>query len=192
MSGSDDEAWFTELVRAHQVALRDYVSRRVTPADVDDVVAEVLAAAWRHRDSRPPMPELWLYRTAWNSLLHQFRSQRRRERLTARLSQMPTAAPGGDTAAADSEAADVVRSCLARLTDADQELIRLTYWERLTTAEAAYILGGSPAAVRVRLHRARRRLAELLPEWLDPPDARTAQSAGCRLDAAATTSGASS
>jgi DNA-directed RNA polymerase specialized sigma24 family protein len=98
MGSSEDEAWFTELVRAHQVALRTYVSRRVGPADVDDVVAEVLAAAWRHRASPPPTPELWLYRTAWNSLLHQFRSQRRRDRLAARLAQTPTGTPGWDAA----------------------------------------------------------------------------------------------
>ncbi len=88
---SDDEAGFTDLVRAHHRALRTYVGRRIAAGDVDDVVAEVLAAAWRHRDRRPASPELWLYRTVWNSLLHQFRSQRRRERLTARLSQLPAA-----------------------------------------------------------------------------------------------------
>src|SRR5450830_650951 len=192
MDTTSDEAWFTELVRAHHVALRAYVGRRVGPGDVDDIVAEVLAAAWRHRNQRPPTPELWLYRTAWNALLHQFRSQRRRDRLTARLAQIPTATSGQDAVAAESEAADTVRSCMAQLATDDQELLRLTYWEQLTTAEAAYIVGGSPAAVRVRLHRARRRLAALLPEWLDPPGAHSTASPADHLEVSATTSGASS
>jgi RNA polymerase sigma-70 factor (ECF subfamily) len=189
MDSSTDEEWFTELVRAHQVAVRTYVGRRIGPGDVDDVVAEVFAAAWRHRGRRFPKPELWLYRTAWNSLLHQFRAQRRRERLTARLFQLPTAPAGHDAVAADSEAAETVRACLALLTADDQEMLRLAYWERLTTVEAAYVLGCSPAAVRVRLHRARRRLAALLPAWLDPPGTASHLPAARHVDAAATTSG---
>jgi RNA polymerase sigma-70 factor (ECF subfamily) len=58
--------------------------------------------------------------------------------------------------------AERVRAALARLRPDEQELLRLTEWERLSPAEAATVLGCSPGALRVRLHRARRHLAVAL------------------------------
>ena len=54
---------------------------------------------------------------------------------------------------------DVVRA-LGRLGPDDQEILRLVAWEELARDEIAVVLGISRGAVRVRLHRARRRLAE--------------------------------
>ena len=55
---------------------------------------------------------------------------------------------------------------VARLLDAlpprDAEILRLSAWEQLDAASIAYVLSISPTAVRVRLHRARRRAEQLL------------------------------
>lgn len=48
---------------------------------------------------------------------------------------------------------------LANLRADDQELLRLLAWEGLSQAEAGVVLGVSPNAVAIRLHRARRRFA---------------------------------
>jgi RNA polymerase sigma-70 factor (ECF subfamily) len=48
---------------------------------------------------------------------------------------------------------------LDSLSPADRELLRLIAWEQLSATEAGYVLGCSEAAARVRLHRARGRLA---------------------------------
>jgi RNA polymerase sigma-70 factor, ECF subfamily len=40
----------------------------------------------------------------------------------------------------------------------DQEVLILTAWEELNSREAAVVLGCSPTAYRLRLHRARKRL----------------------------------
>jgi len=53
---------------------------------------------------------------------------------------------------------------LARLDEADRELVTLVAWEQLDRDQIAAMLGCSRAAVRVRLHRARRRFARLLGE----------------------------
>ena len=47
---------------------------------------------------------------------------------------------------------------MGRLTDDDQELLRLVAWEQLGREEIAVVLGVSRATVRMRLHRARHRL----------------------------------
>ena len=65
-------------------------------------------------------------------------------------------APGDDPGSA------ALGRALARLTAADREVLLLAGWEGLTPAEIAVVLACSPAAARVRLHRARRRLRVLL------------------------------
>lgn len=163
----NDETAFAAMVATHQRALHRYARRRVGPDDAADVVAEVFAAAWRHRERLPDPVEPWLFRTAWHVLLHQFRAARRRASLDARL-QLEHGRDAGTGGHADGDAR--VRAALSRLRPIDQELLRLAYWEDFDAARIAEIVGGSPQAVRVRLHRARRRLAAHLPELADRAD----------------------
>lgn len=46
----------------------------------------------------------------------------------------------------------------------DAELVRLWAWEELGPAEIALVVGLSPNAVSIRLHRARQKLRSMLPE----------------------------
>lgn len=55
-----------------------------------------------------------------------------------------------------------VVDALARLPEAERELLRLEGWENLDARQIATVLGTSQNAVRIRLHRARRRLAREL------------------------------
>ena len=62
-----------------------------------------------------------------------------------------------------SEAADpVVLSALAALPAKDQEVLLLAAWDELTSRDAGRVLGCSATAYRLRLLRARRRLARTL------------------------------
>jgi RNA polymerase sigma-70 factor, ECF subfamily len=53
-------------------------------------------------------------------------------------------------------------AALAQLGDDDRELLTLVAWHGLRPAEAARVVGCSTAAYAVRLHRARKRLQQLL------------------------------
>ncbi|MEV0201766.1 sigma-70 region 4 domain-containing protein [Nonomuraea sp. NPDC050691] len=50
----------------------------------------------------------------------------------------------------------------ADLSDGYREVLSLADWEGMSVAEIAVVLGCSANAVRIRLHRARRRLARAL------------------------------
>jgi RNA polymerase sigma factor (sigma-70 family) len=58
----------------------------------------------------------------------------------------------------------VVSDAVAKLSEADQELVRLRYYEDLTCAMLAERFGLGEATVKVRLHRLRRRLRQGLEE----------------------------
>jgi DNA-directed RNA polymerase specialized sigma24 family protein len=55
-----------------------------------------------------------------------------------------------------------LRAALWRLPPRDREALMLVSWEGLDHQAAAYVTGCSTSAFKVRLHRARRRLADLL------------------------------
>lgn len=78
---------------------------------------------------------------------------------------MESVAPPGEA-----ETRSDVHRALSRLDAEDQELLRLLEWDGLDRAEIATVLGISRNAVRVRLHRARRRFANALAaEQPQPP-----------------------
>lgn len=159
MTVERDEAWFDALYRRWHAPVLAYARRRVI--EPDDLVAEVFTAAWRYRSRVPEPPLPWLLRTASNLSLHAARGARRRNRLAVKVgSQRP--GQEVDPAEAVAERADasaLVLVALDLLSPTDRELLRLVAWEQLSTAELGYVLGCSEAAVRVRLHRARGRLA---------------------------------
>ncbi|MDG4802548.1 sigma factor-like helix-turn-helix DNA-binding protein [Micromonospora sp. WMMD980] len=57
-----------------------------------------------------------------------------------------------------------MRTALSVLGEFDQEILRLIGWEELTVSEAAQVLDCTRATAAVRLHRARRRLAEAMSD----------------------------
>jgi RNA polymerase sigma factor (sigma-70 family) len=156
-----DEAWFDALFRTHHRAVLAFARRRV-PDHADDVVSEAFAVAWRRRDEVPAEPLPWLYRTAGNSILHARRGDARRSRTIAAAAGQGgvdvCAEDPGDRVAAALDSQALIRAALDTLRQADQEVLRLWAWERLEISQIAYVLGCSGGTVRVRLHRALRRL----------------------------------
>lgn len=157
---ADREARFTALFESTHRALLAYAVRRVTePADAADVVAESFLVAWRRIDDVPGGDDArpWMFGVARRVLANARRGDRRRLALADRLrDHLTDVVPPPDDPGSD------VEQALARLSDEDQELLRLVAWEELGREEIAVVLGISRTAVRVRLHRARRRLADQL------------------------------
>ena len=155
---------FNELYQAQYELVLRYALRRTDPETARDAVAETFLIAWRRLDAVPAdhaQATPWLYGVARNVLANADRSQRRAERVTAKLrhQRLPEFAPDADRAIL--ECARLERA-LARLTLADQEALRLVGWEELDVAEAALAMGCSSSTMAVRLHRARRRLDRAL------------------------------
>jgi RNA polymerase sigma-70 factor (ECF subfamily) len=154
-------ARFRAVYDANYHRVLGYALRRAaTREDAEDLVAETFLAAWRRLEEVPRGGDArpWLYGVARNALANQRRGQRRRGRLWGRLQTEPSpAAWYGE----DDELTSVA-AAYARLKGTDRELLALAAWEELDAAEIATVLGCSRNAARIRLHRARRRLASEL------------------------------
>ncbi|MFC5198418.1 RNA polymerase sigma factor [Streptomyces kaempferi] len=157
---SNDET-FAAAYREHYWAVSRYVARRLDgrSSDVEEVVAEVFTVAWRRRSDLPPSPLPWLYGVARHCLANVVRGYGRRRRLLDRLGNDESAHGRQVVESPDSGSpGDWVHEALARLSPADQEILRLTAWEELGVDEVAVALGCGTRAAAMRLHRARRRL----------------------------------
>ncbi len=152
-------ARFDALFTDHQRQVLAYAIRRTpTLADAEDVAAETFTIAWRKLDVVPADALPWLYAVARRVLANHRRGLGRRERLAAllRVDDVPTPERAGEDHDGPAFAA------LASLPPADQEVLRLVAWEELGNQEIAAVLGLTPNAVAIRLHRARARFADAL------------------------------
>jgi RNA polymerase sigma-70 factor (ECF subfamily) len=137
-----------------------YAKRRGS-LDPEGIAAESMTIAWRKLADVPEDdPRPWLYATARNLLYAEWRQ---RGRLRGMVSQ-PADQPAPVTQVIDAELAAALRTLSVR----DREVLFLVAWEDLTPALAARSLGLSQGAFRVRLHRARRRLAQALEADSEP------------------------
>jgi RNA polymerase sigma-70 factor (ECF subfamily) len=154
----DSRTRFEALYRVHGGAVRTFVHRRVPSAAADDVVADVFVIAWRRLDDAADDELGWLIGIARGVLANRRRMEARRVALRDRLAA--NVAVEGPSGSEHSSGESRVMRALATLTKRDQELLLLVAWDGLDRAQAAHALGISPNAFSVRLHRARRRLAQ--------------------------------
>ncbi|MEV0614504.1 sigma-70 family RNA polymerase sigma factor [Nonomuraea sp. NPDC050404] len=164
MGPPEPEQRFEEIYMAYYPAVASYVRRRAgSPDDVADVIAETFTTAWRRLNAVPKGDEarLWLYGVARRVLANHFRAEERRTALAVRLREEAATWTAPDTTH------DPAHQAFQRLADDDRELLSLVAWEGLSGPEVAKVLGCSRGAARLRLHRARKRLARELAQ-LDP------------------------
>lgn len=161
----DDER--QERFRALYVSARPrigaYALRRSRSyEDAADAVAETFAIAWRRIGDVPEGDGalLWLYATARHVLANERRRGRRRTDLISRIGSV-LFEHGASVEPADGTGLVAV-SALRSLERDDREVLMLTAWEGLDAADLGRVLGCSPGAARIRLHRARRRLDALI------------------------------
>ena len=183
--GGDGGA-FDRLFAHYQPRLQRFVELRIDPrlrarVDPADVVQEAHLEALRRLDGfleNPALPfRLWIRRIALDRLLMARRrhvgAARRavgREAALPDPSGSPAAARLTESASSPSqhagreELAARVRAAVARLPEADREIIRMRTFDGLAFEEVARRLGVEPAAARKRHGRALLRLHQVLAD----------------------------
>jgi RNA polymerase sigma-70 factor (ECF subfamily) len=176
-----EETTAASLHARYLEAVFRYVAQRVDSAvEAEDVTAEVFVAASaglpRFRGQCPPY--LWLLSIARRQIaLSRRRRAVRRETFTSDLADPAPGAPASwdrsaatpgwivdeapEAALVRAEARQVLGALLTRLNADQREALMLQYWEQLSVAEIAVVMGRSPASVKSLLQRAR----ETLHRW---------------------------
>jgi RNA polymerase sigma-70 factor, ECF subfamily len=156
----DDRERFTALYDRYRMRVWAYAASRAGAQAADEIVSETFMVAWRRYADMPPAELPWLLGVARNVMRDAVRAETRRASLTAELRRW-TEEPAADVAEGVIDRLAMLRA-LAELSEPDREVLTLMAWQGLSPREAARVLGCTAATVRVRLHRARKRLAGLL------------------------------
>lgn len=111
----------------------------------------------------------WLLAVARHEVANQHRSNRRRARLAERTARLHNDV----TLDAPAEADRVVIAALDALSSRDREVLTLSFWDELSVAEIAQVLGISAATTYKRLSRAQRRFEEIFRDLSKTDEVRT-------------------
>jgi RNA polymerase sigma-70 factor (ECF subfamily) len=169
----DDEA-FARLVEAYQVPVFNLCFRILgEAAEAEDASQETFLRAYRSLASYDPQRKLssWLLSIASHHCIDRLR---RRRLVSLPLEDLGPAedpadpSPGPEASLANSERQLAVRRLLDHLAPQDRAAIVLRYWYDLPVEEIGETLGLSVSAVKSRLHRARRTMAQV---WGEPSQA---------------------
>jgi RNA polymerase sigma-70 factor (ECF subfamily) len=161
-----DEGAFLEIYRRYRERVYRFAYRMTGSADAArDVThtcfASLLEAPFRY-DGRRAGLGTYLCAAARNqSLRHASRAWRERPAGTS-ADLRPAKGPGPLERVLEDERAWIVRKALSNLAPLHREVLILAEYEELDLATIAEIVGAEVGAVKVRLHRARRKLRSAL------------------------------
>jgi RNA polymerase sigma-70 factor (ECF subfamily) len=166
---SGDPQAFEDVVALYQARVARLAHRLLGwGGDPEDVVQEVFLAALRKAKDFRGRASLWTWLAT--IAVNRCRRQLQRRALWGRFMlarrREQTAAPADRGALAD-ETNRRVREAVTALPARDREVIVLYYLEECPAAEIGELLGLTPNAVQVRLHRARGRLSAALAEFME-------------------------
>ena len=185
-----DPRGFERLVRAHVGPLRAVALRLLrNPADADEVVQEAFLSAFRSFDSFRGDARLgtWLHRITVNAALARLRRHKRQptqDAVRREIDDIDALLPrfqedghpehfhrrwvqNTDELVARAETREQVRRLIDTLPEAYRTVLILRDIEEVDTAEAAELLGITSNTLKVRLHRARQALRNLLEQELE-------------------------
>ena len=153
----------------HDRIYRYLLSLIHNPTEAEDLTQDTFLRAYEHRDSLrdPNAVRGWLYRIATRICLDRLRqrvpqvSLDREEGLTS-ANSVPSPSPSALEIAEREETGACVHRCLDFLSDNYRAVILLYEAHSLTVPEIAQLLGESVGTVKIRLHRARRKLQEIM------------------------------
>ena len=153
----------------HDRIYRYVLSLVHNPAEAEDLTQDTFLRAYSHRDSLrdPNAVRGWLYRIATRVCLDRLRQRAAQvsvdgEEGARSIDSVPSEAPSALEIAEREETGACVQRCLDFLSDSYRAVILLHEAHSLTAAEIAELLGESLGTIKIRLHRARRKLQEVM------------------------------
>lgn len=170
------DAKFCRAFEDHYGAIKSYYAKRTHDLALsDELAASTFEFAWRRIDQLPDEPgtRAWLYYASRRMLSNHWRGAHRYRNLTLKLATTQTSAPDNGTSAIDDERA---LAALGALRPREQAALQLIYWEGLSHAEAAGVLGCTTNAFDILVHRARRRMLTLIQDTSVAPQLKNDES----------------
>lgn len=169
LAKNGDQEAFTQIVETYQNPVYNMCYRMLNnPQAAEDAAQETFWRAYKnlHRYDRKRSFATWLLSIA----AHYCIDQQRRKRLPSiDLNEIieltaEDPAPIPESAIVQNEFSEEVQRQMVALSEADRAVLILRYWYEMSENEISKTLNISKSAVKSRLHRARKHMAE---QWSD-------------------------
>lgn len=158
----------TELAPWQDVAtrLRPFVARRVSPAEIDDVMQDIFIRMQRGLPALRDEDRFtsWLFQIARSSVAEHMRTRSRHPLPDGDDAEEAAAEPADDDREAMRSLATCVTVFVAALASPYREAITLVELEGLTAREAADMAGISVSGMKSRVQRGREQLRRMLEQ----------------------------
>ena len=161
-TGGEELATFEECLAEHRRAVERFIKYRLqSSADAEDLLQEVYLTAYRNYDQlrNPAAFKAWIISIARNSCNAYFRRQAEKREVSLDFLD-ETKLYDGRWGALDIEP---VRDTIALLSDKDQQILSLYYWEELPQREIARRLSIPVGTVKKRLYSAKQNFKNAYP-----------------------------
>ena len=147
-------------LRIYRFALRLLGEREVA----EDVLSEVFLDVWRHAEmfGGRSQASTWLIAIARFKALTWLRRRGETPLDEATAAAIPDTSDDPETVMRKKQQSQILRDCLARLSLKHREIVDLVYYQEMTIAEVARIVGIPEATVKTRMFHARRQLFDVL------------------------------
>lgn len=162
LAARDDPKYFARIYERYFRRIYLYCLRNVdSTEEAEDLTSLVFVQAFRslahYRGGSVPA---WLFRIAYGTIANHYRRAYREESIDAREGEMAADVPDALERIVQAETHHRLRQLVAALTPEEQDLLRLKIDAGLSSQEIGEILGKSPGAVRIQLHRIIKQLRE--------------------------------
>ena len=163
-----DQVAFSRLVEVYQTPIYNLAYRMLgNGPEAEDATQETFVRVWTKLDSYDLNRKLssWILSVASHHCIDRLRRRRGNQVSMEEIQSwrwLPDDKPRPEERTMMGEKADKIRQLLGQLPSQYRLVITLRYWQDRSYAEIAEITGTTESAVKSRLHRARRAMAELL------------------------------
>ena len=169
-TAAGSEAAFLEIYRRYKDRVFRFAYRMTgSPELARDVTqtcfASLLEAPRRYRKQHASLGTYLCAAARNQSLRHAMRAWRE-PMLSVSPDQRPSHGPSSLELLLEDERGQIVRDALSRLAPLHREVLVLAEYEELDLATIADIVGAEVGAVKVRLHRARKKLRDVLSGYM--------------------------
>jgi len=160
-----DRAAFEELYRAYQLPLFRYFLRMVgSTAAAEELADDVLVAVWQGagRFRAESKPSTWVFGIAHHKALNARREKLPDTMAVDAMADLPSPDEGPEELLLRERFRQRVESALTALSPEHREVLQLTFYQGLSCAEIASVVGRPVNTVKTRMFHARRRLQRVL------------------------------
>lgn len=157
IAASADREAFEKLFRHFAPRVKAYLARAGGAAAAEELMQETMVAVWRKAGQFDPSrssASTWIFTIARNLRIDAYRRERRPEYDPEDPALVPEAEPAADASIERRQTAEAVAAALEGLSEAEQTILRLAYFEDETQSAISRRLGVPLGTVKSRVRLA--------------------------------------